>query len=127
MTLQNLIAFNLVLWAAILSPGPAFLTAIHTTLKGGRRAGIAIACGLGLVAAGWTMSAWRGARNPVAAHEEVRAGHAFIRGLLVNLLNPKSVMSSRLMSSPYLRAKPALDRAAAVVLGALGLRLFISR
>jgi len=201
MSFQNLIAFNLVLWAAILSPGPAFLTAIQTTLTGGRRAGIAIGCGLGLVAAGWTMAAllgldvvftafpwaystakvagaayllyiayrmWRGARDPIAGSAELRTGHAFIRGLLVNLLNPKSVlfaaavlivvfpadmsmaenavvfanhlavelvfytvlavaMSSRFVGARYLRAKVVLDRAAAVVLGALGLRLFLSR
>jgi threonine/homoserine/homoserine lactone efflux protein len=177
------------------------VTAIQTTLTGGRRAGIAIGCGLGLVAASWTMAAllgldfvftafpwaystaklvgavyllylaykmWRGARNSVASGREFHARLAFTRGLLVNLLNPKSVLfaaavlivvfpadmsmtenvlvfanhlavelvfyaalafavSSRAVSSRYLRAKLVLDRVAAVVLGSLGLRLFISR
>ena len=201
MTIENLIAFNVVLWVAILSPGPALLTAIQTSLTAGRQAGIAIGCGLGLVAAAWTMTAllgfeivftlfpwaystakvvgaayllyvafrmWRRARDPVTAKAQSRARHAFFRGLLVNLLNPKSVlfaaavlivvfppdlspaqnvlvvanhlvvelvfytalafgMSSRTVSARYLRAKVVLDRVAAAVLGALGLRLLISR
>lgn len=125
MTIQNMIAFNVVLWTSILIPGPAFLAAIQTSLTGGRRAGIAIGCGLGLVASGWTMAAllgldvvftvfpwaysaakltgagyllyiayrmWRSAREPVAAGREIHTRRAFTRGLLVNLLNPKSVL-----------------------------------
>lgn len=196
MTLANLIAFNAVLWAAILSPGPALLTAIQTGLAGGRAAGLAVGAGLAVVAASWTLAAllgldvlfslfpwafstvrllgacyllyiawrmWRGARDPIEA-KPVPGRHAFLRGIFVNLLNPKSVlfagavliavfpadmsptdnalvvvnhlvvelafytmvaiaMSSPALSSRYLRAKPCLDRVAAVILGALGLRL----
>lgn len=124
MTTENLIAFNLALFAAIVSPGPAFLVAIRTTVTGGRKAGIGIGLGLGLMAATWTMAAllgfeavfrvfpwayavtkslgaayliyiaykmWRGARSPIESHEKL-ARHAFIQGLLINLLNPKSVL-----------------------------------
>lgn len=60
MTIEHLIAFNIALFAAIASPGPALLVAIQTTLSSGRRAGIAIGCGLGLMAATWTMLALLG-------------------------------------------------------------------
>ncbi len=60
MTIEHLIAFNIALFAAIASPGPALLVAIQTTLSAGRRAGIAIGCGLGLMAATWTMLALLG-------------------------------------------------------------------
>jgi threonine/homoserine/homoserine lactone efflux protein len=111
---------------------------------------------------------WLGARNPIASQEKSSARHAFIRGVLVNLLNPKSVLfaaavlvvvfpsdlsardialvvanhlavelafysvfafaiSSRAVSTRYLRAKVVLDRIAAMVLSALGLRLLVCR
>lgn len=57
MTVENYIAFNIALIAAIASPGPALLIAIRTTLSTGRKAGIAIGCGLGLMAATWTLMA----------------------------------------------------------------------
>jgi threonine/homoserine/homoserine lactone efflux protein len=60
MTIEHLIAFNIALIAAILSPGPAFLVATKTTLSAGRGAGIAIGCGLGLMAAMWTLAALLG-------------------------------------------------------------------
>ena len=60
MTIEHLIAFNIALFAAIASPGPALLVAIQTTLSAGRQAGIAIGCGLGLMAATWTMLALLG-------------------------------------------------------------------
>ena len=60
MTIEHLIAFNIALFAAIASPGPALLVAIQTTLSAGRRASIAIGCGLGLMAATWTMLALLG-------------------------------------------------------------------
>lgn len=60
MAIEHLIAFNLALFAAILSPGPALLVAIRTTLSAGRRAGIAIGCGLGLMASLWTLLALLG-------------------------------------------------------------------
>jgi threonine/homoserine/homoserine lactone efflux protein len=123
-TASHLVAFNLALIAAILSPGPALLVAIRTTLSTGRGAGIGIGIGLGLMAATWTMAAllgfdaafrlfpwayagakalgalyliyiayrmWRGARNPIEAQNRL-ARNAFQQGILINLLNPKSVL-----------------------------------
>ena len=60
MTIEHLIAFNLTLLAAIISPGPALLVAIRTSLSSGKRAGIAIGFGLGLVACLWTAAALLG-------------------------------------------------------------------
>lgn len=57
MQIEHLIAFNITLLLAIASPGPALLIAMQTTLSSGRRAGIAIGCGLGLMASIWTMVA----------------------------------------------------------------------
>ena len=64
MTLAQILAFNLALLVAIASPGPgpgpALLMALRTTLSGGRRAGIAVGAGLGLMAATWTLMALLG-------------------------------------------------------------------
>ena len=60
MTIKHLIAFNIALFAAIASPGPALLVAIQATLSSGRKAGIAIGYGLGLMAATWTLFALLG-------------------------------------------------------------------
>lgn len=110
---------------------------------------------------------WRGARRPVA--DDGRAARrAFREGLLVNLLNPKSVLfaaavlvvifppdlglgdkllvaanhlaveiavyaafaavlTTPAVSRRYLRLKPVFDRGCALVLGALGVRLLVSR
>ena len=54
---EHLIAFNITLLAAIASPGPALLVAIRTVLSAVGRAGMAIGCGLGIAAAGWTLAA----------------------------------------------------------------------
>ena len=51
MTVAHLLAFNFALLAAIASPGPALLFLIKTTLTSGRRAGLAAASGLALMAA----------------------------------------------------------------------------
>ena len=200
MTLAQLLAFNLALLVAIASPGPALLMALRTTLSGGRRAGIAVGAGLGLMAATWTLMAllglgvvfelfpavyvaariagagyllylafriWRDASAPV----ETRGApgrHAFRHGFLINLLNPKSVLfaaavlvavfpagisaveslvivvnhflvevafytalagclGTRAVATRYMQAKAYIDRVAASVLGALGLRLLFSR
>lgn len=124
MTLEQLIAFNLALLVAIASPGPALLVAIQTTLSAGRGGGIAIGCGLGLMASLWTLMAllgletifqlfpwayagarvlgafylifiawrmWRGARDSIGT--DTRPGrHLFRQGILINALNPKSVL-----------------------------------
>ena len=60
MTITHLIAFNMALLAAIASPGPAFLVAVHTTVTDGTRAGIILGLGLGLTAAMWTLLALLG-------------------------------------------------------------------
>ena len=124
MELSHLLAFNIALVASILSPGPAFLIALKTTLSSGRQAGVAVGAGLGLVASFWTLAAllgleavflafpwayaivktvgaayllyvaygmWRGARAPVTS-TVTPARHAFRQGLMINILNPKSVL-----------------------------------
>lgn len=200
MSLESVIAFNLVLAAAIASPGAALLYFIKTCMTAGRRAGIAVGVGLGTAAAGWTLAAllgletlfalfpwtytalkaagalyllwiavqtWRAARDPLAANDRP-AGRAFVSGLLVNAGNPKSMLFAAavivvvfpqglagsdialivanhllleiafytlcavaLSSAParrrYLGAKTWLDRIAATLLGALGLRLLLER
>ncbi|WP_298835484.1 LysE family translocator [uncultured Roseobacter sp.] len=200
MSPESLIAFNLVLAAAIASPGAALLYFIRTTVSAGRAAGIATGAGLGVAAASWTLAAllglesifrlfpwtytilktagavyllwialqtWRRARDPLADSATPR-GRAFVSGLLVNAGNPKSMLFAAavilvvfpqglatgdiavivinhmvleilfytlfavlLSSGParrgYLSAKPLLDRIAATVLGALGLRLLLER
>jgi len=55
--IQHLLAFNLALLVAIASPGPALLVAIRTNLGSGRRSGLAVGLGLGLMAATWTFMA----------------------------------------------------------------------
>ncbi|NYS23607.1 LysE family translocator [Rhodobacteraceae bacterium 2376] len=60
MTLAHLLAFNVTLLAAFLSPGPAMLYALRNTLRGGLWLGFVTGCGLGLVAAGWTLAAFLG-------------------------------------------------------------------
>ena len=200
MGFEHVLLFNLTLLAAIVSPGPALVMEIRTILSAGRRAGIAMGFGLGLVAALWTAAAllgleavfasfpwaywgakvvgaaylfwiavqmWKGARAPVTA--DLRpAGRAFWDGVLVQVVNPKSVLfaaavlivifppglsmsdkglivmnhflvevifysalslllSTEAAQRRYLAAKLYLDRGAAVVMGALGLRLVLGR
>lgn len=60
MSLEVLLAFNLALLAAIVSPGPAMLISIRSTLVHGRMAGIKTGLGLGFMAAIWTMLALLG-------------------------------------------------------------------
>lgn len=198
MTLGQLLTFNIALLVAIVSPGPALLVAIRTTLSAGRTAGIGVGSGLGLMAATWTMMAllglgavfkvfpmvymaakiagvayllyiahkmWRDASASIDART-IRARHAFRQGFLINLLNPKSVlfaaavlvtvfpagisiadslvivlnhflvevafyttlafcMSTQIVAKRYMRAKMYIDRGAAAILGALGLRVLI--
>ncbi len=60
MDAQSLIAFNLVLLAALASPGAAMLYVIKTTVTSGRLAGILTGFGLGTAAACWTLAAFLG-------------------------------------------------------------------
>jgi threonine/homoserine/homoserine lactone efflux protein len=55
MSIEVLLAFNLVLIASILSPGPAFLMAVSTSLANGRSAGIKTGFGLATMACLWTL------------------------------------------------------------------------
>ena len=56
----HLLAFNITLLAAMISPGPALLYALRMSIAGGLRTGIATGAGLGLAAAGWTGAALLG-------------------------------------------------------------------
>lgn len=56
----HLLAFNLTLLAAILSPGPSLLFLSRTAMVHGRRAGVTAAIGLGVMAALWTLAALLG-------------------------------------------------------------------
>ena len=60
MSAESLLAFNLVLMAAIASPGAALLYFIKTCVSAGRAAGIATGLGLGLAASLWTLAALLG-------------------------------------------------------------------
>ncbi|WP_299653722.1 LysE family translocator [uncultured Tateyamaria sp.] len=60
LTLAELVAFNGVLLAALLSPGAAMLFITKATVTGGRVAGIATGLGLGTAAAMWTLAALLG-------------------------------------------------------------------
>ncbi|MGB0412387.1 MAG: LysE family translocator [Pikeienuella sp.] len=200
---DHLIAFNIALIAAIVTPGPALLYSIRTTLAGGRAVGLATGFGLATMAGCWTLLAllgletvfdlfpwaygafkiggalyliyvgwvtWRGASSPVShsnAQAAKRLRRAFGAGFLMNLGNPKSAlfaaavlvvifpphlgvgdkalivtnhiiievvfyglvafaMASPAVSNRYLRAKKQIDRVAAVVMAALGVRLATS-
>ena len=57
MDIASIITFNIVLLAAILSPGPAFLYIMTTSVSRGRVAGFAAGLGLGIMAAIWTLLA----------------------------------------------------------------------
>jgi len=124
MAIEHLIAFNIALFAAMASPGPAFLITVKTALTAGRSAGIALGFGLAVMASTWTAMAflgleaifrlfpwayavvkaigaiyllyiaygmWRGAHKSVSATVKP-ARHAFRQGILINMLNPKSVL-----------------------------------
>lgn len=57
MTIEDLIAINIVLFLSMLSPGPAFLMIARQTLAEGFASGVKTGFGLGLVASFWTMTA----------------------------------------------------------------------
>ncbi len=56
----HILAFNLALLAAMISPGPALLMAMQASLAGGRAAGIAVGAGLATMASLWTLAALLG-------------------------------------------------------------------
>ena len=60
MSFESLIAFNLILLAALASPGAAMLMTIKTTVSAGRKAGILTGMGLGTAATCWTLAAFLG-------------------------------------------------------------------
>lgn len=60
MSWESLLAFNLVLAAAIASPGAALMYFIKTTVASGRTAGMLTGVGLGAAAALWTLAALLG-------------------------------------------------------------------
>ncbi len=200
MSAADLIAFNIILAAALISPGPALLFSLRTAMSDGRAAGFAAGAGLAVMAGLWTLAAllgleslfllfpwaylsmkicgalyllyiawsvWRSASKPVGNSVRPR-GRAFKDGMLINLGNPKSVLfaaavlvvvfpkglsaaeitlivgnhiavevlfyalfaflvSGRMARQAYLGAKPIVDRMAAMLLGALGLKLLLDR
>ncbi len=60
MTGGQIVAFNVALIVSMFSPGPALLMALQTNLSAGRIAGMALGCGLGLMASMWTLLALLG-------------------------------------------------------------------
>ncbi|MEO9827520.1 MAG: LysE family translocator [Paracoccaceae bacterium] len=200
MELSHILGFNMALFAALISPGPALLVSVQTSLMSGRIAGISAGVGLAFVASIWTLCAllglevvfaifpwayvavkvvgalyliyvaiamWRGANKPLRADVKP-AKRAFRHGMMINLLNPKSIlfaaavlvvifpknmgwtenafvvlnhfvvevvfygtvaigMSRARVRERYLSAKAYIDRASSLVLGALGVRLLLSR
>ncbi|MDF1855436.1 LysE family transporter [Pseudooceanicola sp.] len=54
MQAAHLIAFNIAILGALISPGPAFLTILRTALARGRAAGLGCAVGLALAAVSWS-------------------------------------------------------------------------
>ncbi len=122
MSVEQLLAFNPVLAAAVASPGPALLLAAQTVLGAGRRSCVMAGVGLACMAATWTGLAllglgavfatvpalalamkiagacyllllargmWRESALPTLP---VPARRAFRQCIMVNLLNPKSVL-----------------------------------
>ncbi len=200
MSAADLIAFNIILAAALMSPGPALLFILRTAIADGRRAGLAAGAGLALMAGLWTLAAllgleglfamfpwaylslkiagaayliyiaittWRAASKPMTDNTRP-GGRAFRDGLLINLGNPKAVLfaaavlvvvfpkglnpfealiivgnhiaveiafygvfasllGSGMARRSYVCARPVMDRCAAALMGALGLKLILDR
>ena len=57
MELAHIFAFNLALLAALISPGPAMLVSIRSSLRGGFREGALTGLGLAVAASLWTLAA----------------------------------------------------------------------
>jgi len=60
MELSHLVAFNLALLAALLSPGPAMLYSVSSSITGSTRRGVLAGAGLASMAASWTLLALLG-------------------------------------------------------------------
>ena len=143
MTWSQLATFNVVLIVAIASPGPAMLMATQTSLSAGRTAGIAVGAGLGLMAAIWTMMALLDfgvvfvlfaaavlvtvfpAGIGLADSIVIVANHFLVEIAFYTAL--AFGMSTQAVAKRYMQAKIHIDRAAAAVLGALGVRILLSR
>ena len=124
MELSHILVFNMALFAALISPGPALLVSVQTSLMSGRAAGVGTGAGLALMASIWTLCAlmgleivftifpwayvtvkvlgalyllyvaismWRGARKPLPK-DVTPAKRAFRHGVMINFLNPKSIL-----------------------------------
>ncbi|MGB1207865.1 MAG: LysE family translocator [Paracoccaceae bacterium] len=155
MTVEHIIEFNIALCAALASPGPALLVAIQTTLSSGRRAGIAVGCGLGTMAAIWTLLAllgletvfrafpwayvaakllgalyllyiawglWRGAHDAITSQDQPTQ-RAFRQGVLINALNPKSVLFGAAVLIVIFPSGMTLWENAGIVLNHLGIEV----
>lgn len=95
MSVEHLVSFNIALLIALVSPGPALLVAIQTSLSGGRRAGISVGCGLGLMAATWTMSALLGLEVIFKIFPWLYATARFIGGVYLVYIAWKMWLGSR--------------------------------
>ena len=90
MEAAHLIAFNLTLAAAIVSPGPALLFALRANLTGGALRGLATGAGLAVMATCWTVLALLGLESvfvlfPWAYLALKLAGAAYLIWLAVNI------------------------------------------
>lgn len=66
MSWESLVGFNLLLAAALVSPGAAFLMAVKSTMAHGRRAGLLTGLGLASMAILWTLAAFLGLQTVFA-------------------------------------------------------------
>lgn len=105
---EHIVAFNLTLMAAYLSPGPAMLYFMRQTLSQGRRAGLFAVLGLGVMAAGWTLMALLGLEAVFAlfpwAYTVLRIGGALY---LIYI----AYQTWRLARQPMAEAPPSAQRA----------------
>lgn len=60
LTATHLLAFNVALFLAVASPGPAFLVCVRASLQGGRHEGVLTGLGLAVMAGLWTLAALLG-------------------------------------------------------------------
>lgn len=111
MGIEHIIAFNIALLAAIISPGPALLVALQSTMTNGRRAGMATGLGLGLVAAGWTLAALLGLEAIFAVFPWAYAGFRIAGALYLICLAYRIWRHAPAPAGPAGNAPPARRRA----------------